>query len=274
MLKSILRIALRHLRKRKGYAALNIIGLTAGIACCLLIFEYVAYERSYENFNPNADRIVRVQDEEFQHGKMVVPCASAVPALGPALRKEVPEVEKVCRLNNMGMMVGNDARNIRFKENKVYYVDPEMLDIFAVPLLSGDAWTALSAPNKILISETVAKKYFGSEDALGKVLTAHGRGGTRPMEVTGVFRDYPANSHIQFDILVSYKTRSLLNGTMGQTDDPIETIHDVAAAYDIRWLVLERRDIVEAIRAGKPAAAANAVHNLISGIKAASSPAR
>jgi len=223
MFKSMLRIAVRHLRKRKGYAALNILGLTAGIACCLLIFEYVAYERSYESFNPRADRIVRIQDEEFQHGRMVVPCASAVPGLAPALRKEAPEVEKVCRLTTMGMLLGNDARNIRFKENKVYYADPEMLDLFSVQLMKGDARTALSAPNKILLSETMARKYFGSEEAFGKTLTVHGGGGTRPVEVAGIFRDYPANSHIKFDILVSYKTRSLLNGTYGQTDDPIET---------------------------------------------------
>ncbi|HEY1215318.1 MAG TPA: ABC transporter permease, partial [Bryobacteraceae bacterium] len=219
----MLRIAVRHLRKGKGYAALNIFGLTAGIACCLLIFEYVAYERSYESFNPRADRIVRVQNEEYQHGKMVVPCASSMPALGPALKKEIPEVESVCRLNRLGMILGNDVRNIRFKEDEVYYVDPAMLDIFAVPLLQGDTRTALAGTNSMVISETLAKKYFGTTDALGKVLTAHGSGGTRPLQVTGVFKDYPANSHIRFDILVSYPTRSQINGTYGASDDPVET---------------------------------------------------
>jgi putative ABC transport system permease protein len=219
----MLRIAVRHLRKRKGYAALNILGLTAGIACCLLIFEYVAYERSYESFNPNVNRIVRVQNEEYQHGKMVVPCASSMPALGPALKKELPEVESQCRLNQMGLMLGNDVRNIRFKENKVYFVDPAMLDIFAVALVEGDARTALADPRKIVISTTTAKKYFGTEDPLGKTLTMHGGGGGIPLQVSGVFRDYPGNSHIRFDMLVSYKTRSQINGTYGTADDPIET---------------------------------------------------
>ncbi|HEY4112312.1 ABC transporter permease [Puia sp.] len=223
MLKSMLRIAVRHLRKRKGYAALNILGLTVGIACCLLIFEYVAYERSYERFNPVADRVFRIQNEEFQHGKMVVPCASSMPALGPALKKEMPEVESVCRLNRLGMILGNDARNVRFKEDKVYFVDPAMLPLFDVPLVEGDARTALSDPGKIVLSATTAKKYFGSEDPLGKVLTAHGSGGTRPMEVSGVFKDYPGNSHIQMDVLVAYKERSRINGTYGTADDPIET---------------------------------------------------
>lgn len=223
MLKSMLRIAVRHLRKRKGYALLNILGLTAGIASCLLIFEYVAYERSYEAFNPKAGRIVRVQNEEYQHGKMAVPCASSMPALGPALKKDLPEVESTCRLIRMGMLLGNDTRNVRFQENEVYYVDPSMLDLFDVHLLSGDARTALSELHTMVISETEARKYFGAEDALGKTLTVHGGGGTRPLKVTGVFRDYPANSHIRMDILVSYKTRSWLNGTLGKADDQVET---------------------------------------------------
>lgn len=227
----MLRIALRHLLKRRGYAALNILGLTAGIASCLLIFEYVAYERSYESFNPNLDRIVRVQNEEYQHGKMVVPCASSMPALAPALKKEIPEVESVCRLTQMGLLLGNDARNIRFKENKVYSVDPAMLDIFAVPLVEGDAGTALSGPGKILLSETAARKYFGKEDALGKVLTAHGQRSTWPLQVSGVFKDYPANSHIRFELLVSYQEKSQINGTYGNADDPVETSWDWTDFY-------------------------------------------
>jgi len=223
MQKNTLRTAFRHLRKRKGSAALNILGLTAGIACCLLIFEYVAYERSYENFNPNADRIVRIQNEEYQHGKMVVPCASSMPALGPALKKDFPEVESVCRLTRIWSLVGNDARNIRFREDEIYYVDPAMLNIFAVRLVKGDIGTALADPNTIVISETEARKYFGTEDPLGKVLTTHGDGNSRPLLVTGVFRDYPANSHFRPDLLISYKTRSQVNGTYGTANDPIET---------------------------------------------------
>ncbi|HXB07337.1 MAG TPA: ABC transporter permease, partial [Puia sp.] len=222
MLQSMLRIAVRHLRKRKGYAVLNILGLTAGIACCLLIFEYVAYERSYESFNPRADRVVRVQNEEYQHGKMVVPCASSMPAIAPTLKKDFPEVENVCRLNHTNPLLANDARNIRFKEQKVYYADPGALDIFAVSLREGDARTALSAPGKILLSETTAKKYFGQEDPLGKVLTVHGGGKTRPLEVTGVFADRPENTHLHFDMLISYKTYSQVNGTYGQADNPVE----------------------------------------------------
>src|ERR1700759_5145546 len=116
MIQTFFTVAIRHLRKRKGYALLNILGLTAGIACCLLIFEYVAYERSYENFNPKQNRIVRIQNEEYQQGKLTVPCASSMPALAPTLKRELPEVKSSCRLIRMGMLLGNDERNVRFQE--------------------------------------------------------------------------------------------------------------------------------------------------------------
>ncbi|GGA93832.1 ABC transporter permease [Puia dinghuensis] len=223
MLKSMLRIAVRHLRKRKGYAVLNILGLTVGIACCLLIFEYVAYERSYESFNPKAGRIVRVQNEEYQNGVMTVPCASSMSALAPTLKKDFPEVEEACRLRHSPLILANDIRNVRFEELKAYYADPATVDIFSVHVLEGDAKTALSAPSKVLLSATSAKKYFGHEDPLGKTLTLHGNGRTWSLEVTGVFADYPANSHMQFDLLVSYKTHSVVNGTYGKPNDPVET---------------------------------------------------
>jgi putative ABC transport system permease protein len=219
----MLRIAVRHLRKRRGYALLNILGLTAGIACCLLIFEYVAYERSYEDFNPKADRIVRVQDEEYQQGKMVVPCASAMPAIAPALKKDFPEVEEACRIRQSPMLLANDARQVRFRETRAFYADPAALSLFDVRLLEGNPQTALSAPGKVLLAATTAKRYFGDGDPLGKVLAMQLHGRSLPLEVTGVYADYPANSHVHFDLLLSYKTYSVVTGTNGRPNDPVET---------------------------------------------------
>jgi putative ABC transport system permease protein len=104
MLQNFLKIAFRNLSRRKSYAILNILGLTVGISCCLLIFTYVAYERSYDNFNEKADRIYRVQDEEYTNGKMVVPCASAMPGVAPFMKKEFPEVENACRLHKIDIL--------------------------------------------------------------------------------------------------------------------------------------------------------------------------
>ncbi|HXO76162.1 MAG TPA: ABC transporter permease, partial [Puia sp.] len=222
MIKNFLRLALRHLYKRKGYSILNILGLTAGITCCLLIFEYVAYERSYDNFHALGQRIFRVQDEEYQNGRMVVPCASAMPGVAPFMKREFPEVEQTCRLTKVGFLLSNEVRNVKFAEPEIWCVDASILQLFDLSLIEGDAKTALSGPGKMIISETEAKKYFGKENPLGKVLTIHDGGKTRPLEVTGVFRDYPGNSHINLDLLISYPTRSQMIGTYGQTDDPVE----------------------------------------------------
>ena len=222
MIKNFLRIALRHVYKRKGYSILNILGLTAGITCCLLIFEYVAYERSYDNFQELGQRIFRVQDEEYQNGRMVVPCASAMPGVAPFMKREFPEVEQTCRLTKVWFLLSNEARNIKFSEPEVWCVDASILQLFDLSLIKGDAKTALSGPGKMIISETEAEKYFGKENPLGKVLTSHDGGRTRQLEVSGVFRDYPANSHIKLDLLISYPTRSQMMGTYGQTDDPAE----------------------------------------------------
>ena len=223
MLKSFLKLAFRNLAKRKGYTLMNIAGLAIGITCCLLIFEYVAYERSYDNFHENADRIFRVQDEEYQNGRMVVACAAAMPGVAPAMKREFPEVEEAGRLRKVEFLLGNDARNIRFKEPTVYYADESILHIFHIPFVDGDSKTALSGPGKVIISEEAARKYFGSENPLGKTLSVHSSGNTRPLEVTGVFKDYPSNSHLKLSVLVSYPTYSQVIGSYGNPNDVLET---------------------------------------------------
>jgi putative ABC transport system permease protein len=227
MLKNLLRTSFRQLGKRKGYALLNIAGLAAGMAACLLIFEYTAFERSYEDFNPRKDRIVRIQDEEYQNGKLIIPCASAMPTLAPLIANDLPEVAAACRLYKSSFLLANDTRNVRFRENTVYYADSSALNIFDLHLIAGNPATALGAPDRLLLSATEAKKYFGEESPLGKTLTIHERGKVHALEVTGVFADYPANSHIRFDMLVSYKTYSKLMGSYGRPNDPLET--------DWRW---------------------------------------
>jgi putative ABC transport system permease protein len=222
MIRNFLKIAFRNLLRRKGYAVLNIFGLAIGISCCLAIFEYVAYEKSYDSFHPNADRIFRVQDEDHQ-GSLVVNCAAAMPGVAPAMKREFPEVENACRLFKNEFLLGNDARNLRFRE-KIYYADPAVLDLFDLPLDKGDKATALSGPGKVILSETEARKYFGEEDPLGKILTIHRGSASRSftLEVTGVFRDYSANSHLRLSILVSYPTFSKLNSSY-QTNNVLET---------------------------------------------------
>jgi putative ABC transport system permease protein len=250
MLRNFLKIAFRNLTIRKGYALLNIAGLATGITCCLLIFEYVAYERSYDNFNKNADRIFRVQDEEYQNGKLVVECASAMPGVAPAMKREFPEVEDACRFTKTEFLLANDIRNIRLKQS-AYFADQSIVKILQLQLEEGDPKAVLSEPDKVIISAAEKKRYFGNENALGKVLTIHSNGRTRPLQVTGVFKNYPANSHLTFHVLVSYPTFSKVIGTYGMPNDVAETSFEWTDFYT--YILLRKGVDPEQVSAKLPA---------------------
>ncbi len=225
MLRNFFKVALRNLRRRRGYALLNILGLAIGITCCLIIFEYVAYERSYDRFEPNADRLYRVQDEEYENGRMVLPSAAAMSAVAPAMLREFPEVEKACRFYAGAGILAEESRGLKIRESTAWYADPSTLDLFGVQLLYGDARTALSGPAKLMLSATEARKFFGDGNPVGKVLALHS--GMRPspisLEVTGVYKDGPPNSHLKLPLLISYPTLSVLAGSYGKNDDEFET---------------------------------------------------
>jgi putative ABC transport system permease protein len=222
MLKIFLLTAWRGLMKRKGYATLNILGLAIGITCCLLIFHYVAYERSYDRFQANADRIFRIRLDAYQQGKLAWQSATSYPAIGPAMKKEFPEVQEFGRLIDANLLLTNPEKNIKFTELKGYYADPSMVGMLGLHLIKGNPTTALDGPDKILLSETMARKYFGSEDPLGKHLTALGET-LENCEVTGVFQDYPANSHLILNHLLSYSTLGKERRQEGDSSNATET---------------------------------------------------
>jgi putative ABC transport system permease protein len=223
MLKNHFRIAWRGLLKRKGYSALNIFGLAIGITCCLLIFHYVSYERSYDTFQPNTKNIVRVRIDAYHEGKLMWKSATSYPAIGPALKKEYPEVDKFGRLIDADLLLSNPVKNVKFTELKGYYADPTMLDMLGVQLLKGNPSTALDAPDKIVLSESMARKYFGSEDPMGKRLRSQSLDTVQDYEVTGIFKDYPANSHLIINHLVSYSTIDKVQFAQGDSTHPSET---------------------------------------------------
>ena len=135
MFKNYLKIAFRNIFKRKGYSLLNIAGLTIGMSCCLLIFHYVSYEKSYDNFEPDSKQIVRVRLDSYQKGVLAYKSATSYPAIGPTMKKDFPEVENFCRLIDDNLLLSNEELNKKFSEDKGYYADPSTIDMFGFILL-------------------------------------------------------------------------------------------------------------------------------------------
>ena len=206
MITNYLRVAFRNIFKRKGYSLLNIAGLTIGMSCCLLIFHYVSYEKSYDSFEPQSKQIVRVRLDSYQQGVLAYKSATSYPAIGPTMKKDFPEVQNFCRLHDDDLLLSNEALNKKFSENKGYYADPSAVDMFGIQFIKGNPQTALNGPDKIILSESTAKKYFGNEDALGKTLVNRSGEHVQPFQVAGVYKDFPANSHLIMNYLVSYAT--------------------------------------------------------------------
>jgi putative ABC transport system permease protein len=137
MLRNYFRTTIRYLFRQKGYSILNIIGLAVSIECCLLIFQYVAFERSYDSVS-KASRIVRLRLDSYQQGKLDWQSAAVYPTFGPVMKKDFPEVEDYCRLAKAELFLSNDERNIKFNESKGYYADPSFLSMFDIHLLKGN----------------------------------------------------------------------------------------------------------------------------------------
>ena len=168
--------AIRNLWRRKGIALLNVFGLTLGITVFLLITQYVRFETSYDQYYPDKDRIYRIGLEQYQNGELVQASAENYPALGPALLKDFPEVESYARMYNLGaknniVVTYEDGLNkIAFKQKRFLYASETFLDLFGYQMVTGDAHSALLEPFKAVLSESTAKKYFGTSNPVGKYL--------------------------------------------------------------------------------------------------------
>ncbi|GAA4311263.1 ABC transporter permease [Mucilaginibacter gynuensis] len=201
MIRNYIKTAFRSLRSNKGFTAINIGGLALGLAACLLIVFYVVDELSYDRYNTNADRIYRV-NEDLKFGNNSVLYAVAMPPLADALKADFPQVENAVRIRNAGTYhIKKDGINI--KENKVAYADPAIFKVFTLPVINGDAATALSEPNTIVLTETSAKKYFNNTNVVGKTLLIDDH---INFKVTAVIKDIPKQSHFNFDFFVSMTT--------------------------------------------------------------------
>ena len=200
MIKNYLKIAWRNLTRNKTFSAINIFGLAIGIATCLIIMLFVNNELSYDRYNKKANRMVRVYFQGNVQGEKMKE-SNVMPPVAQTLKKDFPEVEEATRLRNYGTPKLVYA-NKTFKEDRFAFVDSNFFQVFTLPLIEGDAKTALLEPNCIVITKDVANKYFGNEDAIGKIISFKD-GKNAPCKVTGVIEKVPLNSHFQFEIFAS-----------------------------------------------------------------------
>ena len=228
MLKNYLTIALRNLRRHRAFSFINIAGLAVGMACCLLIGLYVRQEVSYDRFHENADRLYRVAFV-MDDGGQVWPTARTPHPLAPALLDAFPEVEAAVRFRRGEAVLrrGDDL----FKEEAFYFADASVFDAFSFPLIHGEAGAALAAPFTLVLTEDAARKYFGPENPVGRMLTVEDMG---DFTVTGVLQTIPQNAHFRFDFLASYATLNTLQPeALGQWDSAVTSTYLLlSAGYD------------------------------------------
>ncbi len=201
MFRNYLTVAVRHLNRRKGYSFINVTSLALGIACALLILLYIRDELSYDRYHEKADRIFRVISEE-RDGGQVVRTAEVMMPTAKFMREDFPEVEDMVRFippGNAWMIKYGDQG---YYERNFYLADSSVFNVFDVPLLAGDPRTALAGIDQVVLSQSIARKYFGDENPIGKILDAEG---SFHFEVTGVMRDLPGNTHLGFDILAAFR---------------------------------------------------------------------
>ncbi|MGF7037932.1 ABC transporter permease [Mucilaginibacter lappiensis] len=198
MIRSYLKIAVRTLLKNKGFTFINILGLALGLAICLLIIFYVTDELSYDRYNTKYERIYRVNTDLKSNGTTLFFAGSPIP-LADALMSEFPEVEKAVRITpslNIRFKKGNE---IVSEDGAAFYCEASVFDIFTFPMLSGDPKTALTEPNAIVITESMAKKYFNRTNVVGETLFLVTDSSVH--KITGVMRDMPLQSHFKANFL-------------------------------------------------------------------------
>ena len=191
MLKNYLKVAWRAMRRQPGYTAINVLGLAAGLACCLVVVVLVQEERSYDRFHHLADRTYRVVTTmAFSGGE--APVVAPGP-LGPALVELLPGVVGQARVRCTGdpFVVKRGAE--RFSESGLCYADPSFFSVFDFPLRQSDPQTALGRPYTLVLSDDLARKFFGPDDPVGQTLQL---GGAQVYEVTGVLAELPGRSHL------------------------------------------------------------------------------
>ena len=198
MLKSYLKIAWRNLWNNKGFSAINILGLAIGLATCILITLFVEDELSYDTHNQFADRIYRVNAHIRINGSDFNSTNSSTP-LGPSMVKDYPQVENMVRIRDVGTLMVRKGNETIIEDHSAI-ADSTLFDVFTLPMIAGDPETALTKPYSLVLSESMARKYFNNTDVVGNSLYLNN---SRYYKITGVIRDMPAQASMHFDFIRS-----------------------------------------------------------------------
>lgn len=203
MIRNYLKIALRNLRKNPAYSFINIFGLALGMGVSILILLYVQYELSYDTYHENSDRIVRVSREWFnQNGETSLHLGHVAPPFGPLLEEDFEgTIQEAVRFFQVSPLLTYQDKS--FVENRFFFADPEVFEVFSWEMIKGDPATALINPDGIVLTQNAARKYFGSRDPMGKNLEFEAYGTEFQFQVKGIIENIPENSHFQFDFLAS-----------------------------------------------------------------------
>ena len=199
MLKNYFKIALRNVKRQKGYTAINVMGLALGLACCLLIGLYIHDELSYDGFHPHVDQLYRI-DEEIDNGGTTRRWAYLSVPHAPALQAEIPEIEQAVRFFTRSFVLGTDQ--VKLDGIRIAYVDPAALSMFSFPVQEGDTASMLDNPDAIVLTAETRARLFGNSPAVGQTVIKENE---KTFRVSGVI-ERPANSHFSFDALVPFST--------------------------------------------------------------------
>ncbi|MEQ9591257.1 MAG: ABC transporter permease, partial [Cyclobacteriaceae bacterium] len=216
MIKAYFTTSFRSLKRNKLITALNVAGLAVGLATGMLILKYVQDEFSYDQFHKRKNNIYRVQHNFLREGELDFKSARTFPKVGPALQDEFPEVANYCRVfqKYKGGAVSYEDKS--FNEDNILYASPSFLDMFSYELIEGDKTSALNEVHTALITPELSAKLFGNADPLGKRISIGSTSGIEEFEVRGVIRS-PENSHLEFDVVLSYASLIALWGENADT---------------------------------------------------------
>src|SRR5687768_13085399 len=208
MIRNYLKVAFRNLWKYKSFSAINILGLAIGVAACLLILQYVSFKLSYDQFNENANNIYRVVNDRYQNGKLIQHGTITYSAVGKALNDDYEEVIENTRLEPSGEKIikYNDKK---LAEPNVLFVENSFFSMFSYPLLAGDKRSVLNEPYTVILSEKLVQNIFdykGNDFSqfIGRAINIDTD--SMPYKIQGVCKNVPENSHLQFNLLISYQS--------------------------------------------------------------------